>query len=118
MANIPNTEFHRKIRSDFKVFLWYVHKYLGLPEPTPLQYDIADFLQYGPKRSCIQAFRGVGKSHITAAYVVWRLICDPQTKIMVVSASKDRADAFSTFTQRLIWEMEGLEYLRPRPEQR
>lgn len=120
MANpqIPATDFHRKLRADFKVFLWYVHKHLGLPEPTPLQYDIADFLQYGPKRSCIQAFRGVGKSHITAAYVVWRLLCDAETKILVVSASKERADAFSTFTQRLIWEMEGLEYLRPRPEQR
>ena len=117
-TRIPNSEFHQKIRSDFKVFLWYVHKHLGLAEPTQLQYDIADYLQHGPKRSCIQAFRGVGKSHITAAYVVWRLICDAQTKIMVVSASKDRADAFSTFTQRLIWEMEGLEYLRPYPNQR
>lgn len=118
MAVIPDTEFHRKIKADFKVFLWYVHQYLGLPEPTPLQYDLADFLQYGPKRSCIQAFRGVGKSHITAAFVVWRLIKDAEVKILVVSASKERADSFSTFTQRLIWEMEGIEYLRPRPEQR
>lgn len=118
MSKIPDTEFHKKLRKDFKTFLWYVHKHLGLPEPTPLQYDIADFLQHGPKRSVIQAFRGVGKSHITAAYVVWRLLCDAEVKIMVVSASKERADAFSTFTQRLIWEMEGLEYLRPRPEQR
>lgn len=118
MSTIPDSEFHRKLRSDFKVFLWYIHQYLGLPEPTPLQYDLADFLQYGPKRSCIQAFRGVGKSHITAGYVVWRLLCDPETKIMVVSASKERADSFSVFTQRLIWEMEGLEYLRPSSEQR
>lgn len=115
---IPDTEFHKKLREDFKVFLWYVHQHLGLPEPTPLQYNIADFLQYGPKRSVIQAFRGVGKSHITAAFVVWMLLRDAQFKIMVVSASKDRADAFSTFTQRLIWEMEGLDYLIPRPEQR
>lgn len=118
MSNIPDTEFHRKLRKDFKAFLWYVHKHLGLPDPTPLQYDIADFLQYGPKRSVIQAFRGVGKSHITAAFVVWQLLRDAEYKIMVVSASKERADAFSTFTQRLIWEMEGLEYLHPRPEQR
>lgn len=115
---VPDTEFHRRIREDFKVFLWYIHQHLGLPEPTPLQYNIADFLQYGPKRSVIQAFRGVGKSHITAGFVVWLLLRDAQFKIMVVSASKDRADAFSTFTQRLIWEMEGLEYLNPRPEQR
>ena len=118
MATIPDSAFHKKLRADFKVFLWYVHQYLNLPEPTPLQYDIADFLQYGKKRSCIQAFRGVGKSHITAAYVVWRLLCDAEAKIMVVSASKERADAFSTFTQRLIWEMEGIEYLRPSSDQR
>lgn len=115
---IPDSEFHRKIRGDFKVFLWYGHQFLDLPEPTPLQYDIADFLQYGPKRFVIQAFRGVGKSHITALFVVWLLLRDYLFKIMVVSASKERADAFSTFTQRLIWEMEGLEYLKPRADQR
>ena len=118
MSNIPQTDFHKRVRAEFKVFLWYVHQHLGLPVPTPLQYNMCDYLEKGPKRSLIQAFRGCGKSHITAAYVVWRLLCDAECKIMVVSASKERADAFSTFTQRLIWELEGLEYLRPRPEQR
>lgn len=115
---IPDSEFHRRIRGDFKVFLWYLHQHLGLPEPTPLQYNIADFLQYGPKRSIIQAFRGVGKSHITVGFVVWCLLRDAQYKVMVVSASKALADDFSTFVQRLIWEMEGLEYLIPSPDQR
>jgi len=115
---IPDTPFHKKIRSDFKVFVYYIHQHLGLPEPTPVQLNIADYLQHGPKRSIIQAFRGVGKSHLTAGYVVWRLLKDPEAKILVVSASKERADAFSTFCQRLIWELEGLEYLKPRTEQR
>ena len=91
---IPDTEFHQKLRKDFKVFLWFVHQYLGLPEPTPLQYNIADFLQHGPKRSVIQAFRGVGKSHITAAFVVWLLLRDAQFKIMVVSASSSIVSSF------------------------
>ena len=115
---IPSTPFHKKIRSDFKIFVYYIHQHLGLPEPTPVQLDIADYLQHGPKRSIIQAFRGVGKSHLTAGYVVWNLLKDPEAKILVVSASKERADAFSTFCQRLIWELEGLEYLKPRSEQR
>lgn len=115
---IPNTPFHKKIRSDFKIFIYFIHQHLGLPEPTPVQLDISDYLQHGPKRSIIQAFRGVGKSHLTAGYVVWRLLKDPEAKILVVSASKERADAFSTFCQRLIWELEGLEYLKPRTEQR
>jgi len=115
---IPDTPFHKKIRSDFKIFVYYIHQHLGLPEPTPVQLNIADYLQHGPKRSIIQAFRGVGKSHLTAGYVVWRLLKDAEQKILVVSASKERADAFSTFCQRLIWELEGLEYLIPRTEQR
>lgn len=118
MSNIPETDFHKKLRSNFKTFVYYIHQHLGLPEPTPVQLDIADYLQHGPKRSIIQAFRGVGKSHLTAGYVAWRLLKDPEEKILVVSASKERADAFSTFVQRLIWEMEGLEYLKPRSEQR
>lgn len=118
MSEIPNTDLHKKLRSNFKTFVYYIHQHLGLPEPTPLQLDIADYLQSGQKRSVIQAFRGVGKSHLTAGYVVWRLLRDPEDKILVVSASKERADAFSVFCQRLIWEMEGLEYLKPRSEQR
>jgi hypothetical protein len=43
---------------------------------------------------------------------------NPQLKFLVVSASKSRADAFSTFTMRLIMEMDILAHLRPREEQR
>ena len=75
---------------------------LNLPEPTPIQYDIAEYLQSDTKRSVIEAFRGVGKSYITSAYCCHTLLLDPQKKILVVSASKIRADDFSTFTQRLI----------------
>jgi hypothetical protein len=56
--------------SGFKNFLWLAWNALGLPEPTPVQYDIAEYLAGGPKRSVVQAFRGVGKSYITSAYVV------------------------------------------------
>ena len=102
---------------DFRNFLFLVWKQLALPEPTKVQYDLADYLQTSPKRSIIQAFRGVGKSYITSAYVVWRLMLDPDLKIMVVSASKERADAFSMFTQRLIMEMPLLAHLIPDKDQ-
>ena len=115
---IPNTEYHKKLRSSFRTFLYVVQKHLNLPDPTPVQYDIAKFIEYGPKRSMVQAYRGVGKSHITSAYVVWRLLCNSEDKILVVSASKERADSFSTFTQRLIAELDGLEYLVPDSSQR
>ncbi len=89
-------------------------KHLGLPDPTPLQYDIAHYLQHGPKRSIIEAFRGCGKSYLTSAYVVWRLYWDIDLKIMVVSGSKERADAFSQFCLRLIYDMPDLRHLAPK----
>ena len=103
---------------DFRNFLWKVWKHLNLPNPTELQYDIALYLMTCNKRTIIEAFRGVGKSWITSAYVCWLLLTDPQRKILVVSASKDRADAFSTFTKRLINEMPELQHLAPRFGQR
>jgi hypothetical protein len=60
----------------------------------------------------------VGKSWITAAYVLWRLYCDPQVNILVVSASKQRADNFTTFCLQLIDEVPVLSFLRPRDDQR
>tara|TARA_R100000655_G_scaffold94765_1_gene136317 strand:- start:1689 stop:3347 length:1659 start_codon:yes stop_codon:yes gene_type:complete len=103
---------------DFRNFLFLCWKHLNLPDPTPVQYDIADFVQNGPKRRVIQAFRGVGKSWITSAYVCHQLLLDPTKNILVVSASKTRSDDFSTFTLRLINDMSILEHLRPKDEQR
>jgi len=104
--------------ADFRVFMFLVWKHLGLPEPTPVQYDIAHYLQNGPRRSVIEAFRGVGKSWITSAFVCWLILNNPQLKILVVSASKERADAFSTFVKRLINEIPMLQHLKPQDGQR
>jgi len=104
--------------ASFKNFAWYIWKELALPPPTPIQYDICEYLQHGPRRRVIMAYRGVGKSWLTAAYACWLLWKDPQHKIMVVSASKERADAFSVFVKRLIDTMPELHHLRSRPEQR
>jgi len=103
---------------NFKNFLYLCWKFLNLPEPTPIQYDIADYLQSNERRLVIEAFRGVGKSWITSAFVCHQLLLNPQRNILVVSASKNRADDFSTFTQRLINEMPILQHLIPRDTQR
>jgi len=107
-----------RIFEDYRYFLILVWRHLLLPDPTWVQYDIADYLQHGPRRLIIEAFRGVGKSWITSAYVCWRLLRNPQRKIMVVSASKERSDQFSTFTLRLIREMPILQHLTPHNDQR
>jgi len=103
---------------DFRNFMYLVWKHLNLPDPTPVQYDIAEFLQTAPRRSIIEAFRGVGKSYITCAFVVHQLLLDPDKKFMVVSASKARADDFSTFTQRIILELPLCKHLIAKESQR
>ena len=103
---------------NFKNFLYLCWKFLKLPEPTPIQYDIADYIQTNERRLVVEAFRGVGKSWITSAYVCHQLLLNPQKNILVVSASKSRADDFSTFTQRLVNEMPILQHLIPRDDQR
>ena len=102
----------------FKNFLYIVWEHLGLPEPTAVQYDMADWLQFGPKRTITQAFRGVGKSYITSAFAAWLLYWNPDISIMVVSASKQRGDDFTSFTLRLIKDIPLLQFLKPRSGQR
>ena len=101
------------LKSDFKLFLQALWTQLDLPSPTRAQYAIADYLQHGPKRLQIQAFRGVGKSWITGAFVLWTLFNDKEKKIMIISASKERADNMSIFLQKLIIETPWLSHLRP-----
>ena len=104
------------LKNDFKLFLQAMWTQLDLPSPTRAQYAIADYLQHGPKRLQIQAFRGVGKSWITAAFVLWQLFNDADKKIMIVSASKERADNMSIFLQKLIIETPWLNHLRPKSD--
>ena len=111
------TQMDNRLKN-FKNFLYLCWKFLNLPNPTPIQYDIADYLQSKERRLVIEAFRGVGKSWITSAFVCHQLLLNPQRNILVVSASKNRADDFSTFTQRLINEMPILQHLIPRDDQR
>jgi len=104
------------LQDDFKVFLTALWDQLDLPPPTRAQFSIADYLQHGPKRLQIQAFRGVGKSWITGAFVLWTLFNNPEKKIMIISASKERADNMSIFLQKLIIETPWLSHLQPKSD--
>ena len=110
------TDVLSALQDDFKLFLQALWGQLDLPTPTRAQYAIADYLQHGPKRLQIQAFRGIGKSWITGAFVLWTLYKDPEKKIMIISASKERADNMSIFLQKLIIETPWLSHLRPKSD--
>jgi len=110
----PNTStVEARLEASFPLFLSLVWKSLDLPRPTRAQLAIAGYLQDGPKRLQIQAFRGLGKSWIAAAFVLWVLWKDKDKKILVISASKQRADDFTIFCQKCIQEFDWLTGMRP-----
>lgn len=108
-----------RMKADFVFFLFVLWKSLSLPVPTRCQIDMAKKLSAGDNRRFIlQAFRGIGKSFITCAFVVWKLWNNPDLKFMIVSASKERADANSIFIKRIIDLMPQLQELKPKQGQR
>jgi hypothetical protein len=109
-------DYEQRLKDDFSLFLRLSWKSLALPPPTRAQLAMARYLQHGGSRIMLQAFRGVGKSWITAAFVLWVLFRDRDMKILVVSASKQRADDFSIFVQRCIQEFEWLAHMRPQDD--
>lgn len=108
----------KKLHDSFLAFLWMIWTHLRLPPPTARQYEIARYLQNGPRRRMIQAFRGIGKTWITCAYALWRLYRNPQERIKIVSANEDKAVENATFIRRLIDEVPQLQFLRPRGSSR
>lgn len=111
------------IKDDFRVFLTLLWRHLRLPDPTPLQLDVAWYMQnHGwngeVDRLIIMAFRGASKSWITGAYVLWNLLRNPQLKIGVFSGSGRRAVNFVNWCLNLIVEVPELKHLRPTPNQR
>ena len=92
-----------KAQKHFWAFVYIVWKSIGLPDPTPIQVDIAQYLQKPPSdRVVIQGFRGVAKSFLTCAYAVWRLWQNRDLKVLIISASKDRADDNARFIKSII----------------
>lgn len=104
---------------NFPLFTSLVWHLIGLPQVTPIQQDIAKTLQKPPSdRFILMGFRGVAKSFITCAFVVWSLWRNPQHKIMIVSANKERADANAVFIKKIIDTVPFLEHMKAREGQR
>ena len=97
----------------FEDFLWDVITELLGFTCTDVQEDIAKFLVYGPKYKMVQAQRGQAKTTITAAYAVWRLIQDPTTRVLILSAGTDMAQEISNWIIQIIMHMPELECMRP-----
>jgi len=103
-----------EVLEDFRNHLFFAFKYLGLGEPSPLQYAIAHRIQHGQRDFQLQAGRGAGKSTIMAVYASWLLLRDPDTSIMVVSAGADKAIKFISQVRQILGSTPYMIHLIPR----
>ena len=91
------------LKGSFLKFIWYVWtRVLDLPPPTRGQYALARWLEFGPRLRFLAAFRGIGKTFLTGAYIVWRGWKNPDLKIGVVSANERFAKTVATFIHTII----------------
>lgn len=121
-----------ELYESFPLFLDRVWEHLGLPAPTPAQLEIAHRLQFGydsyedlildeaakatlrdePREDIIRAFRGLGKSYVTSAFVIWLVMRNPRDeKVLVVSATSGKAKEFVSQTKGIIASMPMLQWL-------
>jgi len=104
--------------ADFRKFVIYVWWYLMLPKPTRMQLEIASYLQEGHKRMQLQALRGIGKTFLTGAFVVWRLLRNPNERVLIVSQTGGHAENIAIFIKRIIKMLPITKHLIPRKDQR
>lgn len=99
--------------SDFKVFVILVWDFLRLPKPTEMQLHIASFLMEKQPRKFLAALRGIGKTYLGGTYAVWKLLRNPDEKILIVSQSGAHSDNIAIFIRRLIDNMPMVKHLKP-----
>ena len=103
-----------EVVEDLRNHLYYVFKYMGFGDPTPLQYGIAEALQNGDNDMILQAGRGTGKSVITSVLASWWLLRNPNCTMLVVSATAQKSVDFISMTRNIINIVPYLQHLIPK----
>lgn len=105
---------------DFRNFQWLCLKSVIGVVPTEIQYDVGDWLAYGPEMRAVLAYRGHGKSWATSFLVAWLCLRnwvlregEPDINIVVTSGEKSKSEGFSTFTRDLFYKVPPLAPLIP-----
>lgn len=79
---------------------------------------MASWLQHGPERLMTMAMRGGAKTFIGIAFANWWLLREPNHNVLVLSASRQKAESFSNLSREWIRSIEVLKPLTPRRGQR
>ncbi|SNB66957.1 hypothetical protein SAMN07250955_105225 [Arboricoccus pini] len=102
---------------DFLPFVEVWNELQGYETP-PLHETMIDWLQSGADRksACqlLMVFRNAGKSTLIGLYAAWRLKCDPNLRILVISADYALACKMTRNVRRIIERHPAMVELRPK----
>ena len=107
-AIVPEDAVH-----DLRNFAYYVMKYMGYGDPTPIQYGICEALQNHSNDMILAAGRGTGKSVLTSVMASWWLLRDPNATILVTSATAQKAIDFMSMTRQILQVVPWMNHLLP-----
>ena len=107
-AYVPEDAVH-----DLRNYAYYVMKYMGYGDPTPIQYGICEALQNHSNDMILAAGRGTGKSVLTSVMASWWLLRDPNCTILVTSATAQKAIDFMSMTRQILQVVPWMNHLLP-----
>lgn len=106
-----------RLKKDFPFFLVNMWHATGLADVAPLtelDMDMAHWIQTGPRKRGIRAFRGVGKTAMfTCAYGAYRLRRNPDMRIKIVSKKHQHAMECVSWVRNWLDTVWFLQDLRP-----
>src|SRR5690606_7247738 len=99
---------------DFSTFLWLYNQTQGYSIPD-IHLEMSDWLEDTDAATwrILQAYRYSGKTHITNLWVVWKLLRDPNYRILILSATSELAYEKCGMIQTVIEEFYLTKHLRP-----
>ena len=101
------------LASDFPFFLEQLWQAVNLPALAPHQKQIGAWLQHGPRRRGVRAFRGAAKTWCTIGYCLWRLFKDPNERILLVSKSEKHSKDSLYMARKWIGTVPFLQHMVP-----
>ena len=111
--NAKLEKYVQHLASDFPFFCRELWKEIGLPDLADHQEQIARWLQNGPVRRGVRAFRGASKTWVTLGYCIWRLFRDPNERVLLVSKSEKHSKDSLFMARRWIGQVAWLQHLAP-----
>ena len=104
-----------RLHNSLPFFLTQLWQAVGLPGIAQHQLDMADWLQNGPSRRGVRAFRGASKTWVTIGFCLFRLFRNPQAeRVTVISKSLQHSKDSLYLARRWIGVVPFLQHLEPR----